>query len=93
MMMNGTKEWATFFAFLAGAVALTFWLTGCWKTPYTFMLKNGTVVKCRLVLESNCGVYLGKCDDGSEYWCVQDLEEWHTEKAVDPLMDRRAKPI
>jgi hypothetical protein len=71
------KEWIVTLIWGVVCVGITMLLTaGCWPTTYSFMLERGEVVHCREVLESPCGVFLGKCEDQIDRYCQKNIEEW-----------------
>ena len=60
------------------AILVVLLLSGCIHSKY-FMLENGEVVRCKEYGPTQCGLYIGDCDDESEYECQQNV------KIVKPL--------
>ena len=65
-------------------------LTGCAGHFQNYLLQDGSLVRCKTFQESECGVYLGDCDDRTEYFCQHNLEVWNERKQCPALgKDRR----
>lgn len=64
---------------------------GCASVSQSYLLNDGILVRCKTFSQQTCGVYLGDCEDGDEYYCQTNVEELYGTKRVIPEKEKPDK--
>lgn len=66
-------------------------ISGCAAPIMTFELRDGMIVTCKEMMEYECGVYLGSCEDKEEYFCQHDLKTFRKKINLEKEVERELK--